>query len=156
MSPNERAIRFRKVMFFFTRTSETIEEVGLTAVCLKSIEKATFAGFLIRVRPNKDIINPLFSKYYFRSEHHRQFIVKEMNLVTRASLGQELLKRLPVLLPPLHEQQEISTYLENKCVAIDQSISKKTISYRQTHRIQKISHLRGSHRKKGGIAHARF
>lgn len=112
---------------FFTRTSETIEEVGLTAVCLKSIEKATFAGFLIRVRPNKDIINPLFSKYYFRSEHHRQFIVKEMNLVTRASLGQELLKRLPVLLPPLHEQQEISTYLENKCVAIDQSISKKQL-----------------------------
>lgn len=112
---------------FFTRTSETIEEVGLTAVCLKSIEKATFAGFLIRVRPKKDIINPLFSKYYFRSEHHRQFIVKEMNLVTRASLSQELLKRLPVLLPPLHEQQEISTYLEKKCVAIDQSISEKQL-----------------------------
>ena len=112
---------------FFTRTSETIEEVGLTAVCMKSIEKATFAGFLIRVRPNKDIIIPLFSKYYFRNKHHRQFIVKEMNLVTRASLGQELLKRLPVLLPPLHEQQEISTYLENKCVAIDQSISKKQV-----------------------------
>lgn len=110
---------------FFTRTSETIEEVGLTAVCLETIENAVFAGFLIRVRPFDNIINPLYSKYYFRSEHHRRFVVKEMNLVTRASLGQELLKRLPVLLPPKEEQIIIGKYLENKCTAIDISISKK-------------------------------
>ena len=36
---------------FFTRTSETIEEVGFSCVCEKDIPNATFAGFLIRVRP---------------------------------------------------------------------------------------------------------
>lgn len=104
---------------FFTRTSETIEEVGLTSVCLNTIENATFAGFLIRVRPFFEELAPTYSKYYFRSEHHRMFIVKEMNLVIRASLGQGLLKKLPVLLPPLYEQEQIANYLDQKCAEID-------------------------------------
>ena len=110
---------------FFTRTSETIEETGLTSVCLSPIERATFAGFIIRVRPLIGKMIPEFSKYYFRSEHHRRFIVKEMNLVTRASLGQELLKRLPVLLPPIAEQISIAVFLEETCNGIDSAIDKK-------------------------------
>lgn len=34
---------------FFTRTSETIEEVGFSSVCFETITNATFAGFLIRL-----------------------------------------------------------------------------------------------------------
>lgn len=110
---------------FFTRTSETIEEVGLSSVCEKTIDNATFAGFLIRVRPFKNIILPSFSKYYFRSNHHRFYLVKEMNLVTRASLGQTLLKAMPVLLPPMGEQKQIADYLDQKCSAIDSTIANK-------------------------------
>ena len=109
----------------FTRTSETIEEVGFSSVCLKTIEHATFAGFVIRFRPNTNELLPEYSKYYFRSDIHRRFFIKEMNLVTRASLGQELLKKLPVILPPLQEQLEIADYLEKKCGEIDRIIAKK-------------------------------
>ena len=56
---------------------------------------------------------------------HRQYFVKEMNIVTRTSLGQELLKGLPVLLPPLVEQQSIANYLGKKCKEIDELISIK-------------------------------
>ena len=110
---------------FFTRTSETIEEVGFTSVCLKTIEKATFAGFVIRVRPFTDEIIPDYSKYYFSSDAHRRFFVKEMNLVTRASLSQDLLKRLPVLIPLKEEQKEIADYLDEKCTSIDAAIEQK-------------------------------
>ena len=110
---------------FFTRTSETIEEVGFTSVCLKTIEKATFAGFVIRVRPFTEELVPDYSKYYFSSDAHRRFFVKEMNLVTRASLSQDLLKRLPVLIPSKEEQKEIANYLDKKCIAIDTAIEQK-------------------------------
>lgn len=111
---------------FFTRTSETIEEVGFASTCLNTIKDATFAGFVIRFRSNnQEELLPEFSKYYFRSEAHRKFFVKEMNLVTRASLSQELLKKLPVLLPPLEEQRKIAEYLDEKCSEIDKLISKK-------------------------------
>ncbi|MCU9809067.1 hypothetical protein LEQ06_13425 [Paraclostridium sp. AKS46] len=39
---------------FFTRTSETVEEIGFASTCMKSIKNATFAGFLIRFRPNDE------------------------------------------------------------------------------------------------------
>ena len=108
---------------FFTRTSESIEEIGFSSTCLKTIRNATFAGFLIRFRPNPKYLEPTFSKYYFSSKLHRAFFVKEMNLVIRASLSQELLKKLPVLLPPLAEQKLIAEYIETQSAKIDQVIS---------------------------------
>ena len=48
-----------------------------------------------------------------------------MNIVTRASLGQDLLKNLVVLLPPLAEQKNIATYLDEKCADIDRLIALK-------------------------------
>ena len=47
-----------------------------------------------------------------------------MNLVTRASLSQELLKNLAVLLPTLKEQEEISSFLDKKLTHINQIIIK--------------------------------
>ena len=48
-----------------------------------------------------------------------------MDIVTRASLSQELLKKLPVIIPPVLEQQQIADYLDNKCSEIDKIISEK-------------------------------
>lgn len=112
---------------FFTRTSETIEEVGFSCVCKRSIPNATFAGFIIRLRPfcaDEKILTD-YAKYYFRGEHIRAYLVKEMNLVTRASLGQTLLKGMSVIVPPKSVQKEIAEYLDEKCEGIDALIAKK-------------------------------
>lgn len=111
---------------FFTRTSETLEEIGYSSVSLKNFEKATFAGFLIRLRPYKSsAILPNYSKYYFRSEHLREYLAKEMTIVTRASLGQQLLNDMVVLLPNIEEQKIIINYLDKKCKLIDDLIAIK-------------------------------
>ena len=112
---------------FFTRTSETIEEVGFSCVCKQTIPNATFAGFVIRLRPQKadEKIITDYAKYYFRGNHIRAYLVKEMNLVTRASLGQTLLKGMPITLPPKEEQQQIADYLDTKCAKIDALIAIK-------------------------------
>ena len=112
---------------FFTRTSETIEEVAIASTCMQTIENATFAGFPIRFRPNTGLLTKEFSKYYFRSNIHHMFFVKENNLVTRASLSQKLLKKLPVLLPPIEEQKQIADFLDRKCTEIDNIINKKLV-----------------------------
>ena len=109
----------------FTRTSETVEEIGFASTCMNTIENATFAGFLIRFRPNNtNILYKGFSKYYFRCELNRKFFVKEMNLVTRASLSQNLLNNLSVALPSYNEQVEIYNALELKVGGINLSIDK--------------------------------
>lgn len=112
---------------FFTRTSETIEEVGIASVCLKTINNACFAGFLIRVRPFNNMIIPEFAKYYFRNIRLRDYFAKEMTLVTRASLSQNLLKELPVVVPPLTSQLSLITFLDSKCAQIDSLIAEKEL-----------------------------
>ena len=110
---------------FFTRTSETIDEIGFASTCMENISQATFAGFLIRFRPTGSEILPSFSKYYFRNKLVSEYFAKELVMVTRASLGQELLKSLPVMLPPIPEQRAIVDYLDEKCSAIDAMIAEK-------------------------------
>ncbi|MGF1533769.1 MAG: restriction endonuclease subunit S, partial [Bernardetiaceae bacterium] len=107
----------------FTRTSETIDEVGFSSVCFETIKNSTFAGFLIRFRPSRNYLFKGFSKYYFRCQIHRSFFTKEMNLVTRASLSQDVLKTMPIILPPIKEQEAIYDYLETQSAKIDQAIS---------------------------------
>ena len=110
---------------FFTRTSETIDEVGFSSVCEETIPNSTFAGFVIRMRPFSEKLTTEFAKYYFRGNHLRTYLVKEMNLVTRASLGQTLLKNMTVLIPSKLEQQSIAAFLDSKCSQIDKLISLK-------------------------------
>ena len=109
----------------FTRTSETIEEIGFASTCIETIPNVVYSGFLIRFRPTSENMFKGFSKYYFRSQVHRAYFVKQMNIVTRASLGQDLLKNLVVLLPPLDEQRAIASYLDTKCSEIDSLIAMK-------------------------------
>ncbi|WP_323133128.1 restriction endonuclease subunit S [Aurantimonas coralicida] len=95
----------------FTRTSEIVEEIGFSGVCMEDMPDAVYAGFLIRFRPRKSTLVPLYSKYLFRNHALRAFFAKEMMIVTRASLSQGLLQKMPVLLPPLDEQEEIAGFL---------------------------------------------
>ena len=125
-TPEERyrySVRFGDILF--TRTSETIDEIAYASTCLETIENATFAGFLIRFRPSGEQLDPRFGSFYFRSSHLRKYFSREMVIVTRASLGQQLLKRLPVLIPPLTEQAAIADYLDARTAAIDAVIVTK-------------------------------
>jgi len=102
----------RKGDIFFTRTSENIEEIGMAAVCKHTIEKAVFSGFVIRCRPRKNIVDIDFMKYYLQIPAIRNHFSSMMNIVIRASLGQNLLKQMPVVVPPMDEQREIAAYLD--------------------------------------------
>lgn len=97
---------------FFTRTSENINEVGMAAVCKRTIEKAVFSGFLIRCRPCIALLNIDYMKYYLQIPAIRNHFSSMMNIVIRASLGQNLLKQMPVVIPPINEQEEIAIYLD--------------------------------------------
>lgn len=125
----------------FTRTSETIEEIGFASVCLKKIENACFAGFLIRFRPNLNDLDANYSKYYFSNQLLRAFFIKEMNLITRASLSQDLLKTMPVVLPPRIEQKAIAEVLDEKSKRFDrlQQLGEEQIKILQERRTALIS-----------------
>ena len=111
---------------FFTGSSETIEELGLSSVCLNTIKSATFNGFCIRFRPsNLDKLLPEYIMYYFRSQATREHLIRNDNSITRANLSQKILGSLKVIIPPLSEQKKLAKYLSNMSGIIQQTLDNK-------------------------------
>lgn len=97
---------------FLTRTSETLDELGMSSVALKDYPKATFNGFTKRLRPKKEkIIYPLYAAYYFRSTLFRNYINSMASMTTRASLNNNILSKLPIFYPNYNEQIKIGKIL---------------------------------------------
>jgi type I restriction enzyme S subunit len=98
---------------FLTRTSETMDELGMSCVALKNYERATFNGFTKRLRPKIAAqIVPEYAGYYFRSPSFRREVTAMSSLSTRASLNNEMLSRLKIVLPPINTQYAIGSILK--------------------------------------------
>lgn len=99
---------------FLTRTSETIEELGMSAVALKDYPNSTFNGFTKRLRPKiDDVVHPRFIGYYLRSPYFRAEVTAYSTLTTRASLNNGIIERLKVKLPSFEVQKQIASVLAN-------------------------------------------
>lgn len=112
---------------FLTRTSETLDELGMSCVALKDYPEATFNGFTKRLRPKTlKVIDPIFSGYYFRSLKFRNSVTSMTSMTTRASLNNDILSRLPIILPPMEEQMNIANilYSLDKKIALNNRINK--------------------------------
>ena len=112
VSPEEaRSYSARQGDVFFTRTSETIEEVGLSAVLLDSIPQAVFSGFVLRGRPRNDRLVDEFKEYCFRTAAVRKQIISKGTYTTRALTNGRALSSVLLLVPPKSEQRTISNSL---------------------------------------------
>ncbi len=100
---------------FLTRTSETMHELGMSCVALQDVDAATFNGFTKRLRPKAGVeIAPEYAGYFFRSDWFRRQITAMASLSTRASLNNEMLGRLQMILPDEIDQRAIGRVL--KCL----------------------------------------
>ena len=124
LAVNNVSFNVKKGDVFFTRTSEIVDEIAIASTCHETIPNATFSGFLIRFRPTANLLYEGYSTYYFRNELLREYFVKEMNIITRASMSQDLLKSLPIVLPPIEEQVMIYNFIKTETAKIDQAIAK--------------------------------
>ncbi len=96
---------------FFTRTSETSEEIGLTSAYIGNSEKCIFSGFILRARPIKEFINSLYFAYYLRSPKMRNEIIKLSSITTRALISGKNLSTLNVKIPDIKEQEKVANFL---------------------------------------------
>ena len=98
---------------FITRTSETMDELGMSSVALKSYPQATYNGFTKRLRPIDNRILPEFVGYYLRCPVFRGEFRAFSTMTTRASLRNEDLLSMEIPVPPMDMQQRIAAILSN-------------------------------------------
>ena len=96
---------------FITRTSETMDELGMSSVALKDYPNATYNGFTKRLRPTTDEVIPEYIGYYLRSKKFRGGFMAFSSMTTRASLANDDLLGMEVELPEKAEQIRIATIL---------------------------------------------
>ena len=101
----------KKGDIFITRTSETIDELGMSCVALKDYSQATFNGFCKRLRPITDKVYPKYIGYYLRTPYFRSNFMKVASLITRASLRNDDLLRFKIELPEYSQQIKIADIL---------------------------------------------
>lgn len=118
----------RKNDVFFTRTSETPEEVGMSSVLLDDIDDCVFSGFVLRGRPKNDMFVPEYCKYCFTTEAIRSAIIMGCTYTTRALTNGTQLSAIEIVVPPKPEQEAIAkslTEIDDLISSLEKLMTKK-------------------------------
>lgn len=92
----------------------------MSSVALNDYPNATFNGFAKRLRPIEGkVIWPEYAGYYFRSPKFRATVTSMASMTTRASLNNEMMSALKILLPPFEIQKAIASVLRSLDDKID-------------------------------------
>ena len=97
---------------FFTRTSETPNDIGMSSVMLDEVENCVFSGFVLRGRPKTQLLLPKYCAYCFSTNQVRKEIVRNSSYTTRALTSGTNLSKISIPVPPISEQQRIVSILD--------------------------------------------
>lgn len=103
----------KKGDIFITRTSETLDELAMSSVALKDYPRATFSGFLKRLRPINDEVYSKYIAFFLRSRYFRKAINNNTIMTLRASFNEDIFSFLDLYLPNYKEQVKIGDLLYN-------------------------------------------
>lgn len=98
--------------FFFTTSSETPEEVGLSSAWIYDKSNVYLNSFCFGFRPIINI-NTSFFAYFFRSEYFRRKVVMLAQGSTRFNISKKYMMDILVRYPSLEEQEKIGQFFKN-------------------------------------------
>ena len=109
--------------FIFADTSEDLDGCG-NAVYVNT-NMMLFAGYHTLILKSKVVRDNKYLAYLFKSNLWRIQIRKSVYGVKLYSVTQRIMKEVTILHPSLCEQQDIVSYLDQKCAEIDSAIQNK-------------------------------
>ena len=124
---NQNKVQFGDV--FFTVSSETPNEIGMSSVLLDNVKELYLNSFCFGFRANSlEELNPFFSRYLFRSESFREEIIKLAQGSTRYNMSKIQLLKIEIQMPCLEEQTAIANFLS----ALDEKINQTQTQIKKT------------------------
>jgi type I restriction enzyme, S subunit len=106
----------------FTPSSETYEDIGVSAVVMENLIDTLYSYHILRLRFHKTI-NLDFKKYLFNNNYVQTYFSKSAKGTTRKILGLTHFYNLEVAFPTEYEEQKaIAEYLNVKTAKINQIV----------------------------------
>ena len=109
---------------FFTISSETQDEVGLSSVLLDEVSNTYLNSFCFGFRYDFNILLPEFARYYFRSNYIRKYTYILSQGITRFNLSKNKFLEIIIKIPTIKEQKKIADCLDSIDSIIDSQIKK--------------------------------
>ena len=107
IDPKQNKVKFGDV--FFTTSSETPEEVGMSSVWLNDTDNTYLNSFCFGYRPTENI-DPYYMAYMLRSEPVRGKITFLAQGISRYNISKNKMMEIEIPLPDSKEQSKIGTY----------------------------------------------
>ncbi len=98
---------------FFTRSSRVKSGIAYSNIYLGNSNDITFDRHLIRFRPYKIILSPIFANYLLRTYRVRSQLVACGKTATMTAIGQKDVSSIKLSIPNLDEQQKIADCLSS-------------------------------------------
>ena len=106
----------------FARSGGT---VGKTFIYKDTYGKSAFAGYLIKAKCNKSKILPEYLYFYTQSSIYELWKESIFIQATIQNIGANKYSMLPVIIGTIEEQNDIVSFIKNKCSEIDSLIKIK-------------------------------
>ena len=99
----------------------SVQYLGRTVLYVKRPNETIIHGMnLLRLKANKDVIDPAYAKYYFNGHLFRSELGKiTKKSVNQASFTVKDLKKIKIIIPPMSEQERIVFILDKIKIIID-------------------------------------
>jgi type I restriction enzyme S subunit len=102
-----------------------VGSIGRIAIVTEREKGWLISGQMLRIRIENPNLKNDFALYVFSSEVISEFVSYKSVGSTRDSINTEILRNVPVLIPPIHEQFFITRYLDDRTRKIDSLIEMK-------------------------------
>ena len=101
--------------------------VGKSFIYRKKWGKACFAGYLIKFRSNKNIFDHNFFYFYAQSKNYWNYVNSVRIQATIENVSADKYSNLPVIVPPIDEQEQIVEFLDKQRKQFNELIAKSKV-----------------------------
>ncbi len=126
---------------FFVRSSLKLEGTGRSAVIIDCEPETVFECHLVQGRPNPRRVDPRFLAIQLNSFGLRHHLISRANIVTMATIAQDVISSCPLFLPSLTEQSAILDFIGDSIAKLEATIDRahREISLLREYRIRLIA-----------------
>jgi len=135
--------QLKKGDVIITKDSESPSDIGVPSLVIDELENVVCGYHLSIIKSNLD---SLIGEYLFRqlqTTRIRRYFEVSSNGITRFGLGKSSVLELPLILPPVNEQDKIIKHLNSKTIEIDDlvQLEQKKIDLLKQYRQSLISEV---------------
>ncbi len=120
---NEQQNQVKRGDLLFLMSSEDTDGIGKSSLLKDCIVPLYLNSFCKGFHITNKKVNPVYLNFLLTSEILRELIRVEARGFIRINLRQDRLSCVPIMLPPLAEQEAIAAFLDRKCGEVDEMVS---------------------------------